>query len=1008
MATLSRDELVHKIETLYSATNPAVIEAVQFELLGFQRSTLGWQLANKLLEDGNPNVRFFAALTFTIKVNNDMEPLSGDDIADIRGKLYSWFFRLVRAQDAPLVTRKLCSAIVIFFMNRRTEPENVVELLLSNLAAVNNADAKPIGEVIQKLPVQQCVPILWLATGMVEEAGKMDAHSALNENIRKLLELNRQTVFDLAMYTFSTQTDSTGGPLDEEFRNRLRATTFECFQAWALHDIGNPAIFTNYPLDKLRALLNQVIIWCGESNESEALEGLGELLNSCLKFFQPEHLSTISEMLRGPWGKQWVSAILSEDAEESSESFVRLVTAFGIAIMSQAISNPDNKETIEIMEIMFALISCPGYPVEEDTICVLGLEFWSTFVERLEDDLSDHVDVWKPYIARVIRQLLMKSTIPPKSETDGWSDDTRKEFQVFRREAREINISAFMLLGNDLLYSLVHEALEALKTKSWLSVEAALYFIDGLAMSDSLLGGESEDAAIENLIKSTLTPELVNGDGIPQRLRVTVATLLGNLTGFFERSASANPALFFSVLDFLFGMLPMDEKIQQSIARTIVKLCESCNKLITQWLDHFLEQYERLRRATEVSGSTKARILGATAAIIQGLDSDEKRFRPTSILLTMIEEDLQTAIGAPDPKLPAAIELAQHALSCLHHIAKALRSPDDAVIDLEAESSSEPFRKPASEDPWSPTHERVLNIINGAMVALGGPAAASDDAFEDVLGIFKCGYTERSGPFALPLQSSVAFFDFTWETIPSTQLAALLSTLSTLVSSQAGDAAFEPLALRCARLLAELMGAKVGQPANDPEIATCLLDALQCFLRRRRGRDFCRVILAYADARAALLNFALLCVCGQDILPKRSAAAFWATFIPRNKAAAATQPTGGMLSPDVHREVEETLYPALCEALACNFGGLAARSDLDALCKPLRQLLDNDTRATRQALKMALYSDGFGQRSGVSDEDKARFLTQVSSPETRRGGRLVSVVKDFWIKCRGSGLGYVS
>jgi hypothetical protein len=40
-------------------------------LQGLQVSQDGWQLADELMKSGDTNVRFFAALTFTIKLNND-------------------------------------------------------------------------------------------------------------------------------------------------------------------------------------------------------------------------------------------------------------------------------------------------------------------------------------------------------------------------------------------------------------------------------------------------------------------------------------------------------------------------------------------------------------------------------------------------------------------------------------------------------------------------------------------------------------------------------------------------------------------------------------------------------------------------------------------------------------------------------------------------------------------------------------------------------------------------
>jgi len=48
-----------------------VITEVNDQLQQLQLSAEGWQLADALLGSEDANVRFFAALTFTVKLNND-------------------------------------------------------------------------------------------------------------------------------------------------------------------------------------------------------------------------------------------------------------------------------------------------------------------------------------------------------------------------------------------------------------------------------------------------------------------------------------------------------------------------------------------------------------------------------------------------------------------------------------------------------------------------------------------------------------------------------------------------------------------------------------------------------------------------------------------------------------------------------------------------------------------------------------------------------------------------
>jgi len=48
-----------------------VIATINDQLQQLQHSAEGWQLADALLGSEDANVRFFAALTFIVKLNND-------------------------------------------------------------------------------------------------------------------------------------------------------------------------------------------------------------------------------------------------------------------------------------------------------------------------------------------------------------------------------------------------------------------------------------------------------------------------------------------------------------------------------------------------------------------------------------------------------------------------------------------------------------------------------------------------------------------------------------------------------------------------------------------------------------------------------------------------------------------------------------------------------------------------------------------------------------------------
>jgi hypothetical protein len=64
-------EVAELIKRLYQPGNAKDIVPIQDQLQALQRSNDAWQLGDALLGDEDAKVRFFGALTFTVKLNND-------------------------------------------------------------------------------------------------------------------------------------------------------------------------------------------------------------------------------------------------------------------------------------------------------------------------------------------------------------------------------------------------------------------------------------------------------------------------------------------------------------------------------------------------------------------------------------------------------------------------------------------------------------------------------------------------------------------------------------------------------------------------------------------------------------------------------------------------------------------------------------------------------------------------------------------------------------------------
>ena len=96
--------------------------------------------------------------------------------------------------------------------------------------------------------------------------------------------------------------------------------------------------------------------------------------------------------------------------------------------------------------------------------------------------------------------------------------------------------------------------------------------------------------------------------------------------------------------------------------------------------------------------------------------------------------------------------------------------------------------------------------------------------------------------------------------------------------------------------------------------------------------------------------------------------------------------------------------PQLCHALVRNISGEAARSELDLFSMPLKKVVFSEPRA-KTWLSDALQSDSF-----VSDkvDPTARRLWLQKIMGLRGGAQTNSAVREFWMRCRGTNMDYVS
>ena len=180
--TLSLADHERLVNALYKPG--ADVSRINAVLTRYQRSPQGWQFADQLLESQDEKVRFFGALTFTIKINTDWSSLSPEDAGALRQRLLTWLVRLVQTGDGPVVIRKVCSALVAQFLKSTTPWDRCLRHLLCCFAAGTVVGVEetrqfhPTNDTFLKLSILELKTSLWFMTALLEEVGKTSSKAS--------------------------------------------------------------------------------------------------------------------------------------------------------------------------------------------------------------------------------------------------------------------------------------------------------------------------------------------------------------------------------------------------------------------------------------------------------------------------------------------------------------------------------------------------------------------------------------------------------------------------------------------------------------------------------------------------------------------------------------------------------------------------------------------------------------------------------------------------------------
>ncbi|PKS11859.1 hypothetical protein jhhlp_001153 [Lomentospora prolificans] len=1005
----SLPEVENLIHALYEPVPPAAVSQIQDILHRVQRSTQAWSVARDLLARPDEKVRFFGALTLIVKLNTDSSSLAEPELTELFSSLLGWFAKSALDSSSGLVTRKLSTALVTFFLYFPTHSRPCLRHLICCLHLQRYANTDELHNALAWIPdlsPRALQAAILFAADLVEEAAKVDLNSA---NHLAVYDGIRESTDDArALISFGLELRA-----ESASELPLRRSAVKCLQPWA--SFAHRFFPRSDPLlGSLRDLIPLVVNGLTTADEAifaASMELLSELLSNHRGFLTASHSQLLLDMCIGPVGDRYYNRLVQGDFEFEALQFGLFMIALADSQMDVLVLNEPDDSCRKLLDLLCGLLAAKGTPAVEDRIFIPAIEFWSTYAESIAD-LSPNIGKeqrisFKPlsYATQAVQFACQRIIFPSAEVIADWDSTERESFVDARKDVADFLQSMYTISGRNLVVEFVELTVRAITSQLWAELEAAAFCLG--AFADCIASESSCDDVLKLIFSSTLFDVLLQENrGIPSRTRQTCIALIERFAEYFERNVSGLP----NALNLLFSALG-DPVLTGSASKSIHKLCSSCAAVLVPEVEIFLAEYQRITSHSQVDCLANERITGAIGCVIQACGNEAARVAMVHQLLDILSNDLQRCVlGAGNPALVDAdpnfrrcgrrclanipisevpLHICLRILRCLFNLGKGLQAPVDIPFDLDTDKVT---MHPGLEALCS-VHSRIMTIIT----ELQNTFPFSGEVVESICSILKTGFSETSpGPFVFSPDMVAGYL--TRQPLSTPRIGVLVSTACSFVSSitpktQGWDKVMYLTLSWVIRLIRELPSVD-----SDPELSQHGIDFC-CRLFVKDPGAF--LLLEPHEFLGSFFSFTLSVLDGQEPLPKATAAEFWvagpalATFVSY-RAAHSHQ--------ELIQQVIQELGPSLTLSLIRNIGGNASRSELDKLSEPLKRLASHHTMA-QTWIRAALFHPTFPSEN-VSDEAKLSFMRKVISLRGRRETN--HVVREFWLASRGSKFTYAA
>jgi hypothetical protein len=794
------EEAERLIRQFYQPGLPHEIDQIDRTLRSLQKAPGAFAIADALLHSEDDTVRFFAALTFTIKINNswwviisramfpslhlgiqhvqliclilrslsysvfhditrvadsvaaaykgNRNELSDQDAADLLLRLLHWLILFASTEKSARVIRKLCSSLVAYFLHAsgtwRACVKHVAYCLCVGraLPEIDIHTTHNVSDLIAALDAPKLTAVLLFATTLVEEVGKTSPTSPGTSQYHAVLrESNLNDIVETLAASFCQGSRHATNPTVVE-------EAIFCYQAWikyaAQHASDSSSSQTLFlkPLQSLTATLFRLLEESALPNPAYDL--VVELLEDFPSFFMAQDVEWIKAQLSSPETGRHVSGIMEGTEDESSIAYAKLLLAYGNAETMHLAKNTQDASTQLLLDRFLGILSRSDFPFEEEDIFCDAFEFWINYAEALDEIQFDSTGSQESGM-----ELITKG---------GHYLEQVMEICMIRCRVPPIEVmckwdsdaaARFWEFRRD-YRELILSSFPFVGNKLFENfIDRALHFLQSNSWHDLEVALFALSALSEPMAER---PE---GDRDTARLfqselfDVLTTQLAHGHPKLQQTSISllSNYSLFFSrhreylepMLKFLFtalGYPSMDE----AAAKSLFSTCYTLRGHLASRFRVVVEYYQTVLRSSALKPSVRVKVVGAIACIAEASVSKIAQVEALGQILEFVEADLHLLAKATISVEAHAVGL--HVLKSLESIGLGMRKPDREPIDLDSESDT--VLSPEVRSLFHAAQHKIMAMCKNILEMF----PEDGDIIEAVCQVLRTGYTESGpGPF---------------------------------------------------------------------------------------------------------------------------------------------------------------------------------------------------------------------------------------------------------------------